>query len=259
MKRIFSILLVLILTVMFAVSVSAAQMPRLLDSADLLTDAQKAELLRELDAVSQELQCDVVVVTMQSCGGYNPDTVIDQLYDQYNYGYGTNRDGVVLMLSMAERDWRILSNGFAADAITLGEISEIGDQIVDELSAGAYMDAFLEFVDLCTYEINCERYGVPFQFGLWLAVSLGIGLVTALIATAVMCGQLKSVRSQTGARQYCKLGDFHVTNSRDLLLYRNVDRRAIPKESSYSSSGSSGFSGSRGGGGGGRNIGGGKF
>ena len=257
MRRIFSILLVLILTVMLAVSVSAAQMPRLLDSADLLTATQKAELLQGLDTVSQELRCDVVIITMQSCGGYNPDTVIDQLYDQYNYGYGSTRDGVVLLLSMAERDWRILSNGFAADAITLGEIGEIGDQIVDELSAGAYMDAFQEFIDLCEQEINGERYGFPFQFGLWLAVSLGIGLVTALIATAVMCGQLKSVRSQTGARQYCKLGDFHVTNSRDLLLYSNVDRRPRPKESSYSSSGSSGFSGSRGGGG--RNIGGGKF
>lgn len=258
MKRIFSILLTLILTVMLAVSVSAAQMPRLLDSADLLTDAQKAALLQELDTVSQELQCDVVIVTMQSCGGYNPDTVIDQLYDQYNYGYDSTRDGVVLMLSMAERDWRILSNGFGADAITPGDIDFIGGQIVDELSAGAYMEAFQEFIDLCTYEINSERYGVPFQFGMWLAVSLGIGLVTALIVTAAMRGQLKSVHNQTGARQYSKLGDFHVTNSRDLLLYRNVDRRAIPKESSYSSSGSSGFSGSRGGGGG-RNIGGGKF
>ena len=165
---------------------------------------------------------------------------------------------MVLMLSMTERDWRILSNGFGADAITPGDIDFIGGQIVDELSAGEYMDAFLEFIDLCTHEINNERYGVPFQFGMWLAVSLGIGLVTALIATAAMRGQLKSVHSQTGARQYCKLGDFRVTNSRDLLLYRNVDRRAIPKESSYSSSGSSGFSGSRGGGGG-RNIGGGKF
>ena len=69
MKRIFSILLVLILTVMFAVSVSAAQMPRLMDSADLLTAAQKEELRQALDAVSQELQCDEVIVTMQSCGG----------------------------------------------------------------------------------------------------------------------------------------------------------------------------------------------
>ena len=68
-------------------------------SFDELTDAQKAALLQELDPVSQELQCDVVIVTMQSCGGYNPDTVIDQLYDQYNYGYGSTRDGVVLLLS----------------------------------------------------------------------------------------------------------------------------------------------------------------
>jgi len=250
MKRVFSALLALILCAMLTVSVSAAQMPRLVDAADLLTDSQESELLERLDAISAELQTDVVVITLESCGGYSADDVINAFFDEYEYGYGGNRDGVMLLLSMAERDWRILCNGFAADAITPSERDEIGDHIVEELSAGEYMEAFMEFTSLCVYEIEGERNGFPFNFGLSLAVSVAIGFAVAFIATGIMRSKLKSVRSQTGAREYTKPGSMQLTRSSDLFLYRTVNRRRKPQQSS---------SGSRGGGGGGRHVGGGKF
>ena len=250
MKRVFDLFLALLLCVMLTVSVSAAQMPRLVDAADLLTDSQELELLERLDAVSAELQADVVIVTMESCGGYSADQVAEAYYDQYDFGYGGNRDGVLLLLSMAERDWRILCNGFAADAITPGERDAIGEHIVEELSAGEYMEAFMEFSSLCVYEIEGERNGFPFEFGLSLGVSVAIGLVAALIVTGIMRSKLKSVRSQTGAREYTRPGSMQLTRSSDLFLYRTVNRRRKPQQSS---------SGSRGGGGGGRHVGGGKF
>lgn len=247
MKRLFSILLALTLVVMLAVSVSAAQMPRLVDAADLLSEEQEADLLAWLDQVSGELKCDVVIVTMDSCGGHSPDDVIEAYFDQYGFGYGTNRDGVVLLLSMAERDWRILSNGFAAEAITPGDIDRIGDDIVDELSAGEYFEAFMTFTTLCKWEIEDER---SFDFGSSLLISLVIGFVVAFIVTGIMRSKLKSVRSRTGAREYTVPGSMQLTHSNDLFLYRTLDRRRKPQQNT---------SVSRGGGGGGRNVGGGKF
>ena len=250
MKRVFSVFLALILCAMLTVSVSAAQLPRLVDAADLLSDSQETELLQQLDRVSRELQCDVVIVTMESLGGYTPEQVAYAYYDQYEFGYGGNRDGVLLLLSMAERDWMILCNGFADIAITQSESDDMGDQIVEELSAGEYMEAFMEFVSLCQYEIDGERNGFPFNFGLSLGVSVVIGFVVAFIATGVMRSQLKSVRSQTGAREYTKPGSMQLTRSTDLFLYRTLDRTRKPQQTS---------SGSRGGGGGGRHVSGGKF
>lgn len=249
MKRLFSVLLVLALVFLLTVSASAAQMPRLVDSADLLSADQEADLLARLDQVSGELQVDVVIVTMDSCGGYDPDDVVAAYYDDYGFGYGTNRDGVVLLLSMAERDWRILSNGFAADAITLNDIDRIGDSIVGDLSGGDYYEAFMTYATMCKQEIEDER---QFDFDLSLGISIFIGLVVALIAVEVMRGGHRSVRSQTGAREYAVPGGLKVTYSNDLFLYRNVNRVHRPKETSSGSS-------FRGGGGGGRNIGGGKF
>ena len=250
MKRTISVLLVLTLAAMLTVSVSAAEMPRLVDAADLLPMEQEADLLAQLDQLSGELQVDVAIVTMESCGGYSPDDVIEEYYDQYDFGIGTTRDGVVLLLSMAERDWRILSNGFAAQAITPGDIDFIGDQIVDELSAGEYYEAFAEYATLCEYEIKGERNGFPFEFGTSLLVSVAIGFVVAFIATGIMRSKLRSVRSRTGAREYSVPGSMQMTRSGDLFLYRTLDRRHKPQQNT---------SVSRGGGGGGRNIGGGKF
>lgn len=249
MKRIVSVFLALILCTFLAVQVSAAQLPRLVDAADLLTAYQETELLDYLDHVSGELQADVVIVTMENLGGYSADQVIEALYDENGYGVGPDRDGAMLLLSMAERDYRILSNGFAAEAISLSDIDDIGGDIVGELSDGAYMDAFMEFADLCAYEIRGERYGFPFPWQMSLMVSGLFGFVVAFIATGIMRAKLKSVRSKTGAREYARNGSMQLTRSGDLFLYRTIDRTAKPKENS------SGYRSS----GGGRNVGGGKF
>ena len=251
LKRLFALILALSLCLGLAVSVSAAQMPRLVDAADLLYDWEEEQILERLDQVSRELQVDLVIVTMETTGGYSADAVIEAFYDEYGYGFGSNRDGVCLLVAMAERDYRILANGFGADAITMSEIYDIGDDVAYYLSDGDYAAAFDTFIDCCIYEIKVEINGVPFNFGMSLLISLAIGFAVALIATGIMAAKLRSVRTQSAAREYIKPGSMRVKRSADIYLYRTMDRRRKPQESS---------SGSRShGGGGGRHVGGGKF
>ena len=73
MKRIIPLIMTLILCMTLVVQVSAAQRPRLVDSADLLTDLQETELLDRLDRVSSELRVDLESVAMESLGGYSPE------------------------------------------------------------------------------------------------------------------------------------------------------------------------------------------
>lgn len=63
-----------------------------------------------------------------------------------------------------------------------------------------------------------------------LAISVGVGLVIALIVTGIMVWRLHSVRSQAAADNYIKSGSMKVTKRSDLFLYRHVDRRERPKE-----------------------------
>ncbi|MDD5923401.1 MAG: TPM domain-containing protein [Clostridia bacterium] len=244
-KRIISLAVALLLCLSLTIPAFATS-TRLFDNADLLTDEDEAIVLAKLDEVSELHNVDVFVAIVESVGDLTPDQYVNSFYDTNNLGYGDNKDGVLLLLSMEERDYRILSNGIAGDAISSDDIDTIGNKIIDDLSSGDYVSAFTKFADECEYYINGEINGFPFNAGKNLLISLAIGFVVAFIVTGMMRGQLKSVRAKAEASDYVKSGSMHVTHSSDLFLYRNVTRTK-KAENSSSSSGSS------------RNVGGGKF
>ena len=147
---------------------------------------------------------------------------------------------------MDDREYRILSNGYAGEAIGMDQIDAISEAIVSNLSDGDYADAFITFADNCAYYLDGYLNGYPFNAGKNLVVALIIGVVAGVIVAFILKKQLKSVRQQKQANVYIKPGSMQITASRDLFLYREVSR--TQKQSSNSSgSGSS------------RNVGGGKF
>ena len=212
----------------------------LYDEADILTAAEETALVEKLRGVSQDYHAQIVVATMASMDGGDIDSFVDYLYDSMGFGYGVNHDGVLILVCMDPREYRILSNGFAGVAIDPDDIGLISDKIVDNLSGGDYAGAFHEFADECAYYLDGHINGFAFDAGGSLATSLIIGVVIGLIVAFALKGQLKSVRSQSHAREYVKDGSMHLSLSNDMFLYRNVTRT---KRESSSSSGSSGSSG----------------
>jgi uncharacterized protein len=171
------------------------------------------------------------------------DTFVEDVYDM---GCGENRDGVLLLVCMESREYRILSNGYAGEAIGIDQIDAISEAIVFNLSDGDYADAFITFADNCAYYLDGYLNGFPFNAGKNLVVALIIGVVAGVIVAFVLKKQLKSVRQQKQANVYIKSGSMQITACRDLFLYREVSHT---KKQSSSSSGS----------GSSRNVGGGKF
>lgn len=224
---------------------SAAQEQLVFDDADLLTDTEEAALTQKLAEVSGEYSAQILVATIASMDGGDIDDFVDYLYDTMDFGYGENRDGVLLLVCMDPREYRILSNGFAGVAIDPDDISKISDEIVGNLSDGDYAGAFYEFADECAYYLDGHINGFPFNAGKSLAISLIVGVAIGLIVAFVLKGQLKSVHSQSRAREYVKAGSMHVNLSNDMFLYRNVTRT---KKQSSSSSDSGDTARSKGGG-----------
>ena len=66
---------------------AGSQLPRLADDADLLTDSEEKELNQQLDTVSEEQECDVIVVTVDSLNGKTVEEYADDYYDDNGYGY----------------------------------------------------------------------------------------------------------------------------------------------------------------------------
>lgn len=218
---------------------SADAGPRLVDTAGLLDGADRAALLSRLDEISERQRVDVVVVTVNELEGKTPMQYADDFYDYNGYGYGRAKDGVLLLVSMADRDWWISTTGYGITAFTDAGMDYISEQFLPAMSSGEYMEAFTCFTDCCDEFITEAKAGQPydighmpkgpFRLGYSVFVALVAGLIVAVVVTACMKGQLKSVRSQPGASSYVKDGSMNVTESREIFLYSNLSRREKPK------------------------------
>ena len=238
-------LFVVVLCLSLAVSAFAVSGAGIYDEADLLSTQEQTQLAEKLSEIGEEFDAQIVIMTVSSTGG-NIDAYIEDKFDSMNMGYGENRDGVLLLVCMDSREYRILSNGYAGEAIGTDQIDAISEAIVSDLSEGAYADAFSTFADQCAYYLGGYLNGFPFNVGKNLVVALMIGVVAGVIVAFVLKKQLKSVRQQKQTNIYIKSGSMQIATSRDLFLYREVSRT---KKQSSSSSGS----------GSSRNVGGGKF
>ena len=90
---------------------------------------------------------------------------------------------------MADKPARILSNGLAADAITMDDIDYITDLITPYLSDGDYAWAFSEFADQCEIYINGYINGYPFPAGTMVIVGLVVGFAVYAFAMIFEYGQ----------------------------------------------------------------------
>ena len=260
-KRIISVMLALALCMMMALSVHAATnvladdsdyietigQLLVLDQAGLLTEDEVNALNTRLSELSSTYNAQIMIMTLDSMEGNDIDEFINYFYDEMNLGYGENRDGVLMIVSMDPREYRILTNGMANEAIGEGGIESISDYIVSDLSDGYYADAFNSFADECEYYLNGYVNGFPFEVGANLLIAVVIGLLAGVVVALILKGQLKSVYKKNEANVYVKPGSMQLTASNDFFLYRTVDRRK-KESSSSSSSGSSGSSRSVGGG-----------
>ena len=242
MKRICIMMLIFLLCLGVITPVMAKEAaPRLVDQADLLTDAEEKTLLSKLDSISAEQDMDVVVLTVDSLNGKTAQAYSEDYYD--NSGYA--EDTVMLLLSMEERDWRVSGFGYGTEVFTSEYVDEFSPTFTPYLSSGDYAKAFDVYASECAAAIKEAKL---MDHVLGILVCVGIGLLVAIVATSIMKGKLKTVRAQAAADNYIKKGSLNLTHKQDIFLYREVSRREKPKNDS-SGGGSSSSRRSSGGGG----------
>ncbi len=251
MKRFTLCILAILIALMGVVSASALSLAftSVHDYEGLLTEDELLILSEKLDTISETYQCDVVIVTDSDLGGKTPTQYADDFYDYNGFGYGISRDGILLFVSLAERQWATSTCGEAIDIFTDSDLYYIEDEFTPYLSSGDFYTAFNTFADLCEEELEYHSvYGVDdyygggydnhrsFQFSIkYLFIGTIIGVVIAFIVVLIMKGQLKSVRYQSAAQNYMRNGSLNITERRDIFLYSTVSKRAKPKDSGGSS------------------------
>lgn len=199
--------------------------PRLVDNGDLLTESQEESLTAQLDLISDRHEMDIVIVTETTLNGTSPRVYADDYFDYGGYGYNGTEDGVLLLLCPSESVRYISTCGAAIDPIDEA-FDDLTSAILSNINRGDYFNACKAYVDGCDEIFEAEG---RFPVGL-LLIAIVIGAVLSfLIPMKSLKGQLKSVRHQAEAKNYVRPGSMELTRQQDIFLYRNVTKRARPK------------------------------
>ena len=224
---------------------------RMNDSANVLTEDEDNELEDALEELSLRQSFDVTIATIESLESVDYTSMeeyADDLYDFCQFGYGADRDGVLLLVSVGDRKWHISTCGYGITAFTDAGIQYLGEQMTPDMADGDYAAAFRTFVQWSDAYIDAARSGRPYDVKnlpreplslMYLFLALGIGLVLAWVVVGVMKSRLRSVAFQENAASYVREGSMNLTNSRELFLYRDVHRTERVEEKDSDSSGGS--------------------
>lgn len=237
MKRI-ALLFLCLLLLCPAVSADLS-LPRFFDETALLSESESSRLEGLLREVSTATQTDVLICVYEDRSVY----AADSYFDDNGYGEGNSRSGVLLFLSMEERDWRILTNGDAYFAFNDDALDQMEDEVISLLSEDDYYGAFCRYAELSREVLDAyaagEEYKAPFSWPVALIISLVIGLIAGFLTVSILKKPMNSVAMQRRATDYVS-EPLALTQERDRFLYRTVTKVPKPKPQSSSGSRSSG-------------------
>lgn len=226
-----------------ASTVSAeSQLYNVTDAAGLLSESEMSELENEAEAVSTRYGVGVYIVTIDDYHDYSPDDVFTAtygIYHEYTMGEGENRDGIMLLLSMANRDWAMFVYGENAEyAFNEYGQEKLEEVFLDDFAENDWYDGFEDYIEECDTYLQKAAAGKPVHkspVGAIIFVSLMASFI-AFIAVGCVWSGMKNVAKKKTANSYIS-GEVILTGKSDNFTHRTVTRHKI--ESSSSSSGGS--------------------
>ncbi len=136
------------------------------DAAGLLTEKQWKKIEFRLSDISEEYGVGVYIVTLEDFKELgNFDDVFEfsqEFYNFYHLGMGNNNDGILLLLSMAERDYSLVTYGPSAHyAFTDFGLSAVAASFLDDFKDDDWYPGFADYVETCEELLEYAAEGTP--------------------------------------------------------------------------------------------------
>lgn len=213
------------------------QLPYVLDNAGVLKAQEKAALNKKLKDYSEQCKCDISIVIVPSTDGKDVELYTVDFYDFNGYGYGDGDDGLLLLLSMENRDWCVSRHGKAEAVFTQDVTDEMISNVSGYLSNNDFYNAFDKFAD--DFHYRYQNGGKSRVSLIWIPIDIVIGFVIAYVVMKIRTAGLTSVMSKRNAADYVVDGSLALASSSDSFLFMNVTRTPKPKQNTNSGGGGS--------------------
>ena len=256
MKKSIHFIITLILIGVMSFSSLASDM-HIYDEAGLLEAEDLVELDSEASRISDKYGYGVYAIIVNDYQKYSLNdifTAATEMYHGLGLGEGENREGILLLLSMTDRDYATFFYGNNVEYAfnDYGQI-QLEDQFLDDFAEDEWSDGLEDYLDTCDEFLGLALEGKPVREShkeIYTIIVI-ISIVLAFIGTKGIEKSMKSVYKGSSAESYVTKEGLNLTESRDHYLYTTQTRRKIESSSSRSGSGS-GSSSHSGGGGSGR-------
>ncbi len=235
------------------------------DRAGILDDDDREELEELAQSVTQQYECGVYIVTVDDYFIYSTESVYEAakfIYQSDNMGYGDEKSGELLLLSMNDRDYSLIAYGYGNTAFTDYGKEQLEESFLDDFADDDWYEGFSDYINTSAEYLQEARNGNPVDINsvpepgwvkpLAIVFSALLGFIIALITSGVLKSSMKSVRQQSSADSYVAKNGVKITKRNDQFLHRTVTRHKIEKHSDGGGGGggttvdSGGFSGSSG-------------
>lgn len=245
------IILCLILCLMLCMSVSlsafAADIDYVTDAAGILSQEERIALNEQAKTVSEFYECGVYIVLVDDYTDYVRGSIADfseAIYNSYNLGMGEARNGIVLSMSMDERDYDLCAYGdFAHYAFTDYGKDKLAETFLDNFRNNDWYGGFNDYIGNSTRLLEMAKQGEPLDTIVydevpeppgWDAFEIMIILVVPSLIALAVCGSyalaMKTAKPKTTAHDYAYSSRAHLSVRSDRFLYHNVVRTPIVRD-----------------------------
>ena len=203
-KRICCLLLVFLIALVFCVSAAAAaqtgaQLDYVTDTAGLLSENESIQLEKMAEMVSQKYGVGVYIVTLGDFRDYNAEGVYKAtytIYHDYTMGEGPNRDGIMLLLSMDDRDWAMFCYGSRCEyAFNSYGQEKLEKVFLDNFGENDWYGGFEDYVKECNVYLEKAAAGKPVRASMFfpILIVIGLSLLAAAAIVAVIWQKMDNV------------------------------------------------------------------
>ena len=245
-KRIRCLLLVLMFCLVLCVGAAAAeqtgaQLSYVTDAAGLLSENENMLLEKMAESVSKKYGVGVYIVTVEDYRDFHSEGVYKAtytIYHEYTMGEGPNRDGIMLLLSMDDRDWAMFCYGSRCEyAFNSYGQQKLEKVFLDNFGENDWYGGFEDYVKECSVYLEKASAGKPVRASLFypLLIVIGLSLLAAAAVVAVIWQKMDTVSEKATANAYVSAG-LRLTEQTDQFTHKTTSSRKIERSSSGGSS-----------------------